>query len=161
MMDPVERESAFFAFDGNRFTKQGGFYIYYEKNEPMQAYMIERNRQQESEPSREKTDVAIASFRKILKEKQERSVKRKKRAISYGTQVAILLVVFVGAVTIRNRSGESVSLEPALQPVSGTEVVIEELPGELIEQPIEMEPQIELINDETEEFPITEDAEIL
>ncbi len=161
MMDPVERESAFFAFDGNRFTKQGGFYIYYEKNEPMQAYMIERNRQQESEPSREKTDVAIASFRKILKEKQEQSVKRKKRAISYGTQVAILLVVFVGAVTIRNRSGESVSLEPALQPVSGTEVVIEELPGELIEQPIEMEPQIELINDETEEFPITEDAEIL
>ena len=160
MMDPLERESAFFAFDGNRFTKQGGYYIYYEKNEPMQGYMIEKNKEKSCEVLGEKPDVAMASFRKILKEKQERSMKRKKRAISYGTQVAILLVVFVGAVTIQNRTGGSTLSEPVLQPVSATEVVVEELPGEVTEQIVEIEPelQIELITEEVEELPVTEEV---
>ena len=142
MMDPLERESAFFAFDRNRFAKQGGYYIYYEKNESMQGYMIEKNKEKSCEGPHEKPDVAMASFRKILKEKQERSMKRKKRAISYGTQVAILLVVFVGAVTIQNRTTESAVTEPVLQSVSATEVVVEELKGEVTEK-IEELPVIE------------------
>ena len=35
MMEPLQCDCAFFAFDGNRFMKQNGYYIYYEKNEPM------------------------------------------------------------------------------------------------------------------------------
>ena len=69
-------------------------------------------------------------------------MKRKKRAISYGTQVAILLVVFVGAVTIQNRTTESAVTEPVLQSVSATEVVVEELKGEVAEK-IEELPVIE------------------
>ena len=157
MMDPLERESAFFAFDGNRFAKQGGYYIYYEKNELMQEYIIEKNKEKSCEAPKEKPDVAMASFRKILKEKQERSMKRKKRALSYGTQVAILLVVFVGAVTIQNRTIGEPSLEPVLQPVSVTEVVVEELPGEVTEQTVELEPQIEMAAEEVEDLPVTED----
>ena len=37
----------------------------------MQAYMIEKNRKNTTENQKEKPDIAIASFRKILKEKQE------------------------------------------------------------------------------------------
>ena len=85
-------------------------------------------------------------------------MKRKKRAISYGTQVAILLVVFVGAVTIQNRTTGSASLEPAVWPVSATEVVVEDLPGEVTEQMAEPEPQIEVIAEEMEELPVTEEV---
>ena len=41
MMEPLEKKSIFFGFNGNRFAKQGGYYIYYEKNDEMQNYMLE------------------------------------------------------------------------------------------------------------------------
>ena len=37
VMEPGEREEAFFLYEGGRLTRQPGFYIYYEKNEAMQA----------------------------------------------------------------------------------------------------------------------------
>ncbi len=149
MMEPLEKDSAFFAFDGNRFAKQNGYYIYYEKNKPMQGYMIEKNKMKEQRASNEKPDVVMANFRKILKEKQERNVKRKKQAISYGTKVAAALVVFVGVVAFRNQWEESYDSVPfAKKEVSGNllieasseEVIVEELPGDVEEQlPVQTE----------------------
>ena len=141
MMEPFEKESGFFAFDGNRFTKQAGYYIYYEKNEPMQEFLLEKNSEQK-EPA-EKPDVAIANFRKILKEKQMQHAKRKKIAISYGMKVSIALVLFVGAVTLKNQTEKIQTMEQQMnvltgeeivEAVSTEEVVVEELPGNVEEQ---------------------------
>ena len=95
--------------------KQNGYYIYYEKNKAMQGYMIEKNKMQEQRSAHEKPDVAMANFRKILKEKQERHKKRKKQAISYGTKVAIALVVFVGAVAARNQLTDFYEQNPLIK----------------------------------------------
>ena len=43
LMDPVEKEEAFFCYDNGRLLRQSGYYIYYEKNPQMQAYMLEKN----------------------------------------------------------------------------------------------------------------------
>ena len=45
LMDPGEREDAFFRYDGGMMAKLSGYYIYYEKNSQMQTYMIERSRE--------------------------------------------------------------------------------------------------------------------
>ena len=100
----------------------------------------------------EKPDVAMANYRKILKEKKAQNEKRKKKAVSYGTKVAAALVLFVGAVAFRNQTDQFekmqqqisiMSQEEATMPASSEEVVVEELPGDVEEQP--------------EEIPVTEE----
>ena len=135
MMEPLEAEGEFFAFDGNRFTKQTGYYIYYEKNEPMHEFLMEKNREQNRSGQKEKQDVAVANFRKILREKQVQSAKRKKNAIAYGRKISFALVVFVVAVAMKNQSQKIQKMEPQMhvpmedemmEPVFSEDVVIVE-----------------------------------
>lgn len=152
LMEPMEGESAFFGFDGNRFTKQSGYYIYYEKNDPMRDFIMEKKIHKQISGN-EKPDVAMANYRKILKEKKAQNEKRKKKAVSYGTKVAAALVLFVGAVAFRNQTDQFakmqqqisiMSQEEVTMPASSEEVVVEELPGDVEEQP--------------EEIPVTEEV---
>lgn len=157
MMEPLEGESSFFGFDGNRFAKQSGYYIYYEKNEPMREFMMEKKMQQKKSAAKEKPDIVMANFRKILQEKQEQNEKRKKLALSYGVKAAALLVLFVGIVTLKNQTDQIQTMEQQMNDISGQEtlqqtaseeVLVEELPGNVEEQP-----EAEGVE---EEFPITE-----
>ena len=180
MMEPMEGESGFFGFNGSRFLRQTGYYIYYEKNEPMQNYLIGRNEDEKKEKDREKPDVVMANFRKILKEKQEIQRRRKKKAISYGARSAVLLILFVSAVTMMNRSDFSLHfqfpektaevLENELEETLTEEVIVEELPGEVApeeefptaEPEISVEPteaNAEETAEENEEDPVQETAE--
>ena len=130
-----ERKQHFWGFDGNRFTKQLGYFIYYEKNELMREFLLEKN--VEKPQTKEKPDVAVANFRKILKEKQAKNVRRKKQVISYGMKVTIALVLFVGAVTLKNQTDKikmmeqqmNTPSEELLQETSADAVIVEELAG--------------------------------
>lgn len=143
MLEPLEGESAFFGFDGNRFAKQSGYYIYYEKNASMREFIMGRNEIQKKVQDTEKPDIAVANFRKILQEKKEKNAKRKKMAISYSTKVAVALVLFVGAVALKNQTDKIAEMEQQMSTMtreeetiqaSSDEVVVEELPGNVEEQ---------------------------
>ena len=69
LMDPGEREDAFFRYDGGMMAKLSGYYIYYEKNSQMQTYMIERSQKEGGEASEEVEDRAVRNFRKIIDSK--------------------------------------------------------------------------------------------
>lgn len=167
MMEPIEKDSGVFGFDGNRFTRQSGYYIYYEKNEPMREFLLEKNRKQNKSQTNEKPDVAMANFRKILQEKQEQNMKRKKRAMSYGMKVAIALVFFVGAVTLKNQTDKIRTMEQQMSELSGKEIVqeaasngviVEELPGNVEEnQEIVYEEPV-IPEEPEEELPVTEET---
>lgn len=183
MIEPLEHDSGFFAFDGNRFTKQTGYYIFYEKNEPMREFLLEKHEEKKENHTGEKPDVVMANFRRILKEKQEKNARRKKQVLSYGMKVAIALVLFVGAVALKNQTDKIRTMEEQLgtgtekeivqETVSG-EVVVEELPGNveenleiILEEPaaeesvVEEEPEEELVVEEQpeEELPVTEEQQ--
>lgn len=164
MLEPLEGESGFFAFDGNRFTKQPGYYIYYEKNEPMHEFLLEKKSEQEGEVQKEKPDVAVANFRKILQEKQVQSAKRKKIAISYGMKVSIALVLFVGVVTLKNQTEKIQTMEQQMSVLAGEEVVevvsteevlVEEIPGDVGEQQ-EIVYEESVAEEAVVELPVTE-----
>ena len=173
LVEPLEGDSAFFGFDGNRFSKQSGYYIYYEKNEAMRECMLDKNESRRNVTANEKPDVAMVNFRKILKEKQEKKQKRKKKAISYGTKVAVAMVLFVGVVALKNQSNEMLQMRQQigarletlnLQEAASDEVVVEELSGdvkqqEIFEQSVVQE-EVEIISEETvpeNELPVTEE----
>lgn len=69
LMDPGEREDAFFRYDGGMMAKLSGYYIYYEKNSQMQTYMIERSQKEGGEASEKVEDRAVRNFRKIIDSK--------------------------------------------------------------------------------------------
>lgn len=157
MMEPLERESAFFAFDGSRFEKQSGYYIYYEKNEPMQTYMADQPTSVKTEGAEERADAAIAHFRKLLREKEERKVRRKRKAVSYGTRAAAVMGVLIAAAVWNGQrdAREPVQVkETTAQQTMTEEVIVEELPGAIEEVPetVAEEPiPEEAILEETEE----------
>lgn len=169
MMEPLEHDSGFFGFDGNRFVKQPGYYIYYEKNELMREFLMVKNEQKKNYGTNEKPDVAVANFRKILQEKQEKNVKRKKQAMSYGMKVAIALVFFVGAVTLKNQTDKIKLMEQQmgndfptqiLQETASEEVIVEELPGNVEEEQEILYEEPVVLEEEVEELPVTEEPEV-
>ncbi len=72
IMEPGEREEAFFLYEGGHLVRQPGYYIYYEKNEAMQAYMIEMSQNKSIEETEKVPDRAVVDFRRAVKEKKEK-----------------------------------------------------------------------------------------
>ena len=105
LMDPGEREDAFFRYDGGMMAKLSGYYIYYEKNSQIQTYMIERSQKEGGEASEEVEDRAVRNFRKIIysKNPDERG-EEKTSVFSYAATVCLALAVLVaGAGFYRNQ----------------------------------------------------------
>jgi LysM repeat protein len=72
LLEPTEREDAFFCFENGSLARQSGYYIYYEKNPLMQTYMIEKNQEQKiAVKEEETTDDAVRTFRRIIQSKKK------------------------------------------------------------------------------------------
>lgn len=100
--DSVEKEEAFYNYDNSRLCKQEGYYIYYEKNEEMQSYMIEQKKEQSGEASYD--DKVSREIRTVLQNKKpaeedNKSVTRLMYAA--GTLLAVIILV-VGAAILNN-----------------------------------------------------------
>lgn len=70
--EPGEWEEAFFVYENNQLNRQPGYYIYYEKNEPMQAYMIEMSQNKSIEETEKVPDRAVMNFRRAVKQNYEK-----------------------------------------------------------------------------------------
>ena len=64
-----EKEETFYTYEGGTLRSTGGFYIYYEKNEPMQSYLIDQNQNRSIENGESVPDRAVSDFRKMIEEK--------------------------------------------------------------------------------------------
>ncbi|MBS6194571.1 MAG: LysM peptidoglycan-binding domain-containing protein [Clostridiales bacterium] len=71
VMEPGEWEEAFFLYESSQLIRQFGYYIYYEKNDAMQEYMIARSQNKSIEETEKIPDRAVIDFRKAVREKQE------------------------------------------------------------------------------------------
>jgi LysM repeat protein len=100
--DNMERDEAFSSFENNKLTKQDGYYIYYEKNEEMQTYMIDCKKNPSQEASYD--DRVSREIRTVLQnkkptEEENKSVTRLMYAA--GTLLAVIILV-VGAAILSN-----------------------------------------------------------
>ena len=84
MIDALEGDEAFYLYENHSLKKQKGYYIYYEKNEEMQSYMIAKNQENPS-PSKEKSNIVkrdqkvIASYRRTLEKKVEQKIEQQEK----------------------------------------------------------------------------------
>ena len=71
LLNPSEHEEAFYRFENNRLMKQSGYYIFYERNESMQTYMLDSDLFPQEEKTEAIKDEAVRSFRKRIREKKK------------------------------------------------------------------------------------------
>ena len=106
-VDPLDREDAFYLYENGHLFRQHGYYIYYDRNEAMQNYMIEIR--QENQEMREGTP----GFQSRLYEKKTDhhirreavSGKNRNRNMKWIPQAAVLVLILVVVGIRRNMSG--------------------------------------------------------
>ena len=99
LIEPTEREEAFFSYDSGRLKRESGFYIYYEKNEAMQNYMIEKNANGPAEDQNTVSDQAVRNFRKLVEKKQEEKAAKSGHSLLYGVAACVAAASLVMALS--------------------------------------------------------------
>lgn len=129
LMDPSDNEEAFFRYENSFMVKQSGFYIYYEKNPQMQAYMLEKNPELNQPEQELVADDAVKTFRKIIQKKhteEKQETEDKTSVFSYAaTACLVLAVLTVGVQFYQNYNHKSITdtiTETGSRTVNSTEV---------------------------------------
>lgn len=99
--DNIEKEEAFYLYENGGLCRQEGYYIYYEKNEEMQNYMVD-HKQKPSEES-QYDDRVSREIRTIIQNKKPADEKKSINRLMYaaGTLLAVIILV-VGAAILNN-----------------------------------------------------------
>lgn len=97
MKDAVEKEEQFYIHKYRELMESSGHYIYYEKNEEMQNYMIASRKEVGITPSEVVEDRITKDFRHVVREKMQADSRKKKRGVRYVTG-GLVAVFFLGIV---------------------------------------------------------------
>lgn len=109
LYDGIVREEAFFLYENGGLKKQEGYYVYYEKNEQMQNYMISQKKSKGIEESYE--EDAAKKIRNLINEKKVKEESKKTTGLFYGVSTLISAVVLVSAVSLLSSNGKLAQME--------------------------------------------------
>ncbi|NLZ80634.1 MAG: LysM peptidoglycan-binding domain-containing protein [Clostridiales bacterium] len=112
LVDPIEKEEEFYLYEGGKLTKQKGYYIYYERNEQMQAYMVENKQVKKVETLTQ--DRIPGNFRSIIQEKKENTTQKRLVAMLYSACTFLAVVVLAIGITMMNNYDKMKSMEESL-----------------------------------------------
>ena len=129
LMEPVEREDGFFRYENGNLVRQRGYYIYYEKNPQMQAYMIDNNSDMQMENAEETGDDTVKNIRKIIngKKKEDGADKPEKQeektsVFSYAATAVLAAAVFAVGVNfyqdyreVKQDAGETAQVSSVIE----------------------------------------------
>lgn len=112
LADVSEKEEEFYIFNNGQLEKQDGYYIYYEKNEPMQAYMVEQKQGKSIEEVKE--DTVTESYRSIIQERKENTSQKRMVGILYSACTFLAVVILAIGVTMMNNYDKMRNMETTL-----------------------------------------------
>ncbi len=101
--DSLEKEESFLCYESGRLNKQEGYYIYYEKNDEMQSYIIDHKKPAGSEAEyddRVSREIR-ATIQRHTEDKVEESRNITRLMYAAGTLLAVVVLI-VGAVMLRS-----------------------------------------------------------
>lgn len=118
LADAQEKEEEFYLFRNNSLERQKGYYIYYEKNESMQVYMVDKKQGKSIED--EVQDRVIGNYRAIAQEKRETGSRNQQRMVGvlYSACTFLAVVVLAIGVTMMNNYDKMKNMETVLNSLS-------------------------------------------
>lgn len=162
MYDSIEKEEVFYIYDKGKLNKQQGYYIYYDKNEEMQSYMVDNKKIPSEEGNFD--DRAIKEIRQIIElKKDNRPVKEKGSTVNllYVASTMLAVVVLVIGATMLNNYDKMNSMESTLNVIS--DHIVEDASASKVENEVDvttvkrMTGDIDKIKEGTDEAPGTTD----
>lgn len=112
--DAMEKEEHFYLVENNQFIQQKGYYIYYEKNEEMQNYMIEHNEKQKELIHEEYDDLATKRIRTVIEDKNSKKIEKSTTRLTYAAGTLLAVIVLMVASTMLRNYHQMKNLETAL-----------------------------------------------
>lgn len=113
-----EKEEYVYLFEKGKMRQQSGYYIYYERNESMQNYMVSL-RAAERHPEEFEADRAAHQFRERVSEKKQEIHRRKSAALSTCLSLMLMLVIMVIGIAMLNNYEKMQNMEQVLYQISG------------------------------------------
>lgn len=125
--DPLDDEEAFYIYRNGELVRQEGYYIYYERNEAMQNYMVEAGH--EKTPLEAAVNTVNAAREKLEQHRQEIPAKKLfkmtpaavRKMTRYASVAVFLLVVAAGAAVV-HRENEKIKQTTDFEAESGLPV---------------------------------------
>ena len=125
-----EKEEKFFIHKFRNLMECNGHYIYYEKNNEMQDYMISSRKNNGITPSEVIEDTAIKNFRSVIRDKMEKKEKKENSRFVYAVSVGLVLIMLVVGVTKVNDFERMSSLKGVMGSIIGESDTEKENEGE-------------------------------
>lgn len=113
-----EKEEYIYLFEKGKMRQQGGYYIYYERNECMQNYMVSL-RAAERHPEEFEADRATHQFREMASEKRQEIHRRRSATLMTCLSLALMLVIMIIGVAMLNNYEKMQNMEQVLYQISG------------------------------------------
>lgn len=112
LSDTSEKEEKIYHYENGALTDLSAYYVYYERNEDMQEYMVSGKSKEIPSPTEiEVKDAVPASYRSILKEKKEESSQKRLVGVLYGACTFLAFVILMIGVAMMNNYDKIESLE--------------------------------------------------
>ena len=94
LKDTLQKEEAFFAYEENQLVMQKGYYVYYERNDAMQEYMISLHEKEEKK-GEVYDDKVTRNIRAVLAQKKTETVQKRVMGFLYGGGTFLTLIIDV------------------------------------------------------------------
>lgn len=112
LSDVSENEEKIYRYENGAMVDFSAYYVYYERNEDMQEYMVSGKNNEISSPIEiEVKDAVPTSYRNILKEKKEESSQKRIVGALYGACTFLAFVILMIGVAMMNNYDKIESLE--------------------------------------------------
>ncbi len=124
LMNPDEQDEHFYRLAGGNLSGQSGYYIYYEKNEAMQEFMVRRYQKEPEAAVRTRMEEkAISGYRARMQEKQSRVKPKAEHSILSAAGVLTAMAACVIGITTINNYEKMAGMQDAIQVLSKSAVV--------------------------------------
>lgn len=155
LSDSLEKEETLYIYEDGAVHKKEGYYIYYERNQAMQEYMIvsRKDTPQEVKPE-EVRDEALKNYRELVLNRPKKNFQLPAfHSLVYGSGLLVVIAIIVvgismfnnyekmkkleTAVSVMEQKNDSSGTDPAADTETRTKLVIEDLAGQV--EPTEKE----------------------
>lgn len=123
LMDALEQEDAFFLNKEGKLQQQSGYYIYYERNTPMQNYLIENQAMERTVGQDKRIDYKdgqlLHSYHEIMASRQGRKDERRVTSLLYVTSAMLVIVFLALSISIFNNYDKLKSVQESLNVIMG------------------------------------------
>lgn len=123
LMDALEQEDAFFLNKGGKLQQQPGYYIYYERNTPMQNYLIENQAIERTVGQDKRIDYKdgqlLHSYHEIMASRQGRKDEKRVTSLLYVTSAMLVIVFLALSISIFNNYDKLKSVQESLNVIMG------------------------------------------